>query len=523
MTLEVARMIFRFDSFELDTGRYELRNGGRPVPVEPKVFNLLAHFARHPERVFSRDELVDAVWAGRVVSDATVSTCIKNARKALGDSGGSQLYVRTVRGRGFRFCADVAEIEPGGDGAKGVPARDTPSRGGPDPSLLVMPFRAVPDEPATRALAEGLTFDLGSILTRVPLLRVRALNVGHLHAGVPLAARTMHEELGVDFVLEGSAQAPGSSLALNVQLCDARTGFSLWAERFVLPGPAAQALDGAVTAVVAKLEPRLHRAIYDAVRAAPGDPSARELYLQASAMLALNGWHHQSFQEAAGLLRRSRGLDPDFALAPAALSLVMGFGQRVGLMVDPDQARSEALDAAERALALDSQDATVLGFAGCALADIGHLERGTAILHNAVEIQPANGQAWAALGAACLALGKVDDAIRHLTHGIGISPLDSRLSIWGAILATAWLAAGDLDAALHHAELACQRNDRTYMPRVVLAAVHLQRGDPGRSRRALDDARRIHPGLSAPQIVALVGRRFGSGLLDPPQGGTPPP
>lgn len=80
-------MILTFGEFELDFDRFELRRNGQPCKVEPKVFDLLVHFARNPGHVFSRDDLIAAVWPNRVVSDAAVSTCIKSARKALDDSG----------------------------------------------------------------------------------------------------------------------------------------------------------------------------------------------------------------------------------------------------------------------------------------------------------------------------------------------------------------------------------------------------------------------------------------------------
>jgi DNA-binding winged helix-turn-helix (wHTH) protein len=92
-------VILTFDEFELDIDRFELRRNGQPRKVEPKVFDLMVHFAKNPGQVFSRDDLIAAVWRGRMVSDATVSTCIKSARKALGDSGNSQRYIETVRAR----------------------------------------------------------------------------------------------------------------------------------------------------------------------------------------------------------------------------------------------------------------------------------------------------------------------------------------------------------------------------------------------------------------------------------------
>ena len=102
-------MYLIFDDFKLDTVRFELHRQDRLCALEPKVFDLISHFARNPNQVFTHDELITHVWRGRYVAETTVSTCIKNARKVLGDSGSEQRYIKTVRGRGFRFDAEVRE------------------------------------------------------------------------------------------------------------------------------------------------------------------------------------------------------------------------------------------------------------------------------------------------------------------------------------------------------------------------------------------------------------------------------
>ncbi|MFI0459645.1 MAG: tetratricopeptide repeat protein, partial [Candidatus Thiodiazotropha endolucinida] len=169
-------------------------------------------------------------------------------------------------------------------------------------------------------------------------------------------------------------------------------------------------------------------------------------------------------------------------------------------------------DAVEQAITLDGTNSTVLGYTGCALADLGFLTRALPMLHNATEINAANAQAWAALGSAYLVEGDVEQAVRHLRHGIEISPLDSRLSIWGAFLALALLARNDLDEALQQGVLACRRDDRSYIPRVILATIHLARNEAGPASEMLQEALRIKPDLNNKQITALVGRRASAGL-----------
>ena len=101
-------MIYRFGVFDLDPAMYELRDHGRPVAIEPQVFNLLLYLIENRQKVVSRDDLIAAVWQGRAVSDTMLSSAIFALRRAVGDTGEAQTVIRTVHGRGFRFVAEVA-------------------------------------------------------------------------------------------------------------------------------------------------------------------------------------------------------------------------------------------------------------------------------------------------------------------------------------------------------------------------------------------------------------------------------
>ena len=98
-------MIYHFDQFELDMARFELREEGAVRPLEPQVFNLLAYLIEHRERLVPKNELFEKLWEGRIVTDSALTSRIKSARKALGDSGKAQRFIKTIHGRGFRFIA----------------------------------------------------------------------------------------------------------------------------------------------------------------------------------------------------------------------------------------------------------------------------------------------------------------------------------------------------------------------------------------------------------------------------------
>src|SRR5262249_19040393 len=105
------RMIYVFSDYTLDTQRYELRHRGMPCKLEPQVFNVLAYLLEHHTRIVSKDELLEQCWPQQFVSEVNVNQRVMVARKALGDNGRVQRYIKTVHWRGYRFVADVTLVE----------------------------------------------------------------------------------------------------------------------------------------------------------------------------------------------------------------------------------------------------------------------------------------------------------------------------------------------------------------------------------------------------------------------------
>ena len=143
----------------------------------------------------------------------------------------------------------------------------------------------------------------------------------------------------------------------------------------------------------------------------------------------------------------------------------------------------------------------------CALTDIGDLRQGLLLLETAVEQDPSNAQAWAALGSSKILARRTLEGVADLQHSIRISPLDSRLAVWGSFLAFGLILSGDLEGALSEAETACRRDIRNHLPKVMASAIAIAAGNREQARLALDDAYRVRPELSEDEIVCLVGER----------------
>lgn len=494
--------VFRFHDFVLDCAAFELRRGGRLVPVEPLVLDLLKRLLEQPGVVLSRDALLEQVWRGRIVSDTTISTAIKSARKALGDTGRDQKYLRTIRGRGIQFVApleagqvcvnELAQANPGGDLLH---------------ALYVRPFDAM-GEPGLEHVSRALRARVGSVLTRVPLLQIAS---PFPQADQPMDPRELRSRFAISSVLEVRLHRRAGKLVAEAGLIETRNGVQIWAQQFeVADGLGDQEI--LLHTMIRRIEPRLMQAMVADMHLAGGVGDARATLLQAIALLALRGWNRTTFLEATQMIERSIGLEPGLALSHAYLALVKSLGHRVGLLRDDPQLVPDAIAEAERALELDSQDSTILGLVGCALADVGQVERALPILNKSIEAEPLNGHAKTALGAALMMKQDYKAAARHLAEGMACSPADSRLSVWGTALALAQLAQGELDAALESATQACQFDDRIYLPRLALAGIHLVRKEQTQALAATQEALRTKPDLNKTETWCVLGERLGAGV-----------
>lgn len=497
-------MIYRFDDFELNLNTYTLLHQGEPQHLEPLVFDLIRYFVSNPGEVLSRDALMEAIWKNRIVSDATLSGAVKDARKALGDSGDKQHYIRTIRGRGFQFTANVHQL----GNKQAISNRRTQTT---TPSLIILPFDVFGNPEDLAALSDAFVENLTTILTRIPLLQIVSRVSSFGLKGKAMSAVEIRRQFGADFMLEGSLQFLNQNIRTNIQLIDTATGFHLWAQQFEHANDD-DVLFRLLDEVVAKLEPQLVRAIFNNLNDKDEELNSKQLMLQAMSVLAIRGWHKDSFDEAALMLHRVIELDPELALARAYLALILGLGFRVGLQDKSREIASQAEEQAEIALKLDNMDSIVVGLAGCALADIGQPDRAIPLLEKAIELNPNNGHAWAALGSAQTLLGLHKVAASNLRKGINVSPADNRRSVWCAVLAMTYLLSGKTDEGIAAAKEGCRYDDRNYFPHLALAAAHLSQGDRQQAARALAECYRVKPDLSAAEIAGLTGQRLQAAL-----------
>lgn len=270
-------MIFRFEDFELDSDRQELRLNGVPQKMEPQVFALVALFVRNPDQLLSKDELIEKIWDGRFVSDAAIDSRIRSVRIALNDSGKEQRLIKTIHSRGFRFVGKVTSdaVEDTPEAAPSIAASaatsevgksnhskyyiiglvliaallvailakpllapgneadgNTAEAGDYRASIAVLPFADMSAAEDQKHLGDGLAEELLHALARVEGLKVTSRTSAFSFREKSQSIGEIGKALGVEHVLEGSVRQEGKNIRITAQLIDAKTDSHIWSKTY---------------------------------------------------------------------------------------------------------------------------------------------------------------------------------------------------------------------------------------------------------------------------------------------------
>jgi DNA-binding winged helix-turn-helix (wHTH) protein len=161
-----------FGDHRLDISRRELRRGAKVIELEPKVFDLLTFLVLSRDRIVTKDDLLQGVWGGRIVSESALTTRINAVRRALGDDGTAERLVRTFTRKGVRFVGDVTEVSDPAAVVGDPPSWATAAAD--KPSIAVLPFQNMSADPEQEFFADGIAEDVITALSRYPSLFVIA-------------------------------------------------------------------------------------------------------------------------------------------------------------------------------------------------------------------------------------------------------------------------------------------------------------------------------------------------------------
>ena len=501
-------MLFSFENLVLDTDRRELRAGAAAIAVEPQVFDLLAYLIQNRDRVVSRDDVFEAVWHGRIVSESTLTSRINAARAAIGDSGDEQRLIKTLPRKGFRFVAAVQERK----GSDTTAALDAPALipasqlALPDkPSIAVLPFTNMSGEPEQDYFADGMAEDVITALSRCNWLFVIARNSSFTYKSKTVDVRQVSRELGVRYVLEGSVRRGGNRLRFTGQLVDATSGAHIWADRFDGEMTDIFDLQDRFTAsVVAAIEPKLQLAEIERLKRKPAaNLNAYDLILRAQQLE--REFTKESVVAAIECTQQALAIDPNYAHAMALAAHCYGWRLIQGWMLNPEEAALGARLGA-RAVELGQDDGNVLWLAAHGILYLARdRERAHELVHRSLDLNPNSAAAVTMAGLVEAMSGNSSQALELLQRALRLSPRDPRgWHTYGAI-ALAHLTDGRFEEAASFASRALVYNPRFGGPTRILIASLALLGRHDEVAEALERLRNIDPEFSLSRLRARLG------------------
>jgi TolB-like protein len=501
--LQVDDVQFLFTDYVFDTDRRELRRGSKPVAVEPQVFDLLLYLVLNRDRVVSKDDLLESVWGGRIVSDSTLASRINAARKAIGDSGEKQKLIRTIARKGFRFVGAVSTQPNGAAPAqgKGLPPDEIkePSRRAlplPDrPAIAVLPFVDMGGDPRQEYFSEGISEDIITALSKLRWFLVIARNSSFIYKGRAVHMKQIAEELGVDYVVEGSVRKGGDRVRITVQLNNVATGSHIWAERYDRSLADVFAVQDEITeAIVAAIEPQLYAAEnFRARRKAPDSMDAWDLVMR-----ALSHYWRVTRQDnlvAQALLEKATSIDPNYGQALGVLATSQMFGAHMG-WADMATAALIAERAALAAIWADSEDPWAHHALGCVYLFARRFEDALAEFELALRLNPNFSLTQGFYGLALSYCGSWEAAALAARRALRLSPRDPFSAVYAGIAAYAQFVGHNYDEAMRLArESIRQRPDFVGAHRVLTAAAGMA-GKDDVAKASLQELRRAQPNIS---------------------------
>ena len=474
-------------------------SGGRNVHLTPKALALLLFIADRPGEVVTKDQLFDAVWPEVNVGDSALVTCIQELRRALKDDARRPRYIETLHRRGYRFLGKIAVASSNATVDGNTRALPLPDR----PSIAVLPFANMSEDPDQEHFADGISEDLITDLSRIHWLFVIARNSTFAYKNRAIDVKQVARELGVRYVLEGSVRRAGKRIRISAQLVDAVTGGHHWAERYDRElGDIFAVQDEITRSVVAAIEPRLLAA--EGIRTlsrSPDDLGAWERVARAETDV----WRLTRTDYATAIkgLEQTVEIYPDYAPARSRLAFRLLFSAHMG-WIDREHGLFTGRRHATRAIELDDCDS----WGQAALGYLGMMEWRTeasiASFRRAVELNPNSAKAHGDLGRGLAFAGHDREAIAQVDVAIRLSPLDPDMALFLGALAVAHYGAGRYADALRHAEELLRSRPGFQGAQRLRCASLAQTGRIDEARSFLVMIRREHPQLSLDWIRACV-------------------
>ena len=493
-------MIFKFAGFELDTTLHELRRGGVVCAIEPQVFDLLHYLIEHRDRLVAKDELLDAIWTDRTVSDWALSSRIMSARKAVGDDGKTQAVIRTVPRRGFRFVADVEVLQqPQEQVRSAVDGPFTPQDKSPlsdKPSIAVLPFDNMSGDPGQEYFSDGIAEDIITALSRFHQFFVIARSSSFTYNRRAVDVKQVARELGVQYVIEGSVRQSGNRVRITAQLIDAANNHHIWAENY-------DRELGDIFAVQDEITEHIAMAVAPELDAQEMARAQRKNIQELGVweLLARANWQIWKFSEkdsgeSEHLLLKALELDPNNSRVHAWLSRYYLNDGMYGWRRPASRSRELALEMGQKAFDLNKDDELAHTMLGASLFVSKRHKEAIQRLRAAVKLNPNFFLALSNLGSALVFAHEHDEGLEYLNKAMRLSPKDPHRQYHVGTIGLHHFIEERYDESLIWAEKLLYENQSPSFGYLVLAPAHGMLGNLSEAREAYEKLSSITPNMT---------------------------
>ena len=484
-----------FGRFRLDLQRRALTKDGAPIRLGGRALDLLCVLAAANGNVVSKDELMERIWPGQVIEENALQAQISALRKALAHDG--ENYIGTIQGRGYRLHTQKPGVDEGDLDQSGIGVIS-------GASVAVLPFQNMSGDPEQEYFADGIVEDIISGLARIKSLSVIARNSTFSYKGKAIDIKTIGNELGVRYVVEGSVRKAGNRVRIAAQLIESQTRAHLWAEHYDrLLDDIFAVQDEIATSVTATIEPNLRRWEIERVkRKRPDNLDAYDLVLRALPLV--HTLVPSDAVAAIPLLESALKLDPGYAAAHAALAWCFQSRFSRGDLNERD--RELATHHARAAIRSGGDDSTTLATAALIIWYNHHDDPSVfSLFDRALVLSSSNVVALRNSAMALAWMGNAELAIERAHRAIRLSPFDPLNCHAYNALAVASLHSKKYEEAESAARLSIELNPGYVIPHAFLAAALVRQGRLAEARAAARQTLTVFPAFTIRNRSQIVG------------------
>ena len=510
-------MQFQFDEFTLDTERFQLLRSGKAVRTEPQVIELLTYLIENRGRLVSRVELNESIWNGRVVGDSALSSRIKIARKVLGDDGRKQRYIRTIHKKGFTFTPDVkvnetSEIDSAPDNGLS-PKNDIAASISADrkPSIAVLAFNNLGDNPEKQYIADGITEDINTALSKISKLQLMVYPSSSRKEETIADKLATARGLAIDYLLEGSVRSEGENLRISSRLIEVASAQHRWAQRYDRKNADIFELQDDITKeVVSALQVELTEGD-QALMASRGTGNVRAWQLTYEALVLVLAHRQDTVRRGIELLEEAVRLDGGYALAWNTLAT--GHWKEFineGWSPSREQSLIYSVECSDKALSLDPLSARGLATRSLIAISQYNFDEAYELAEKALRLANSDANTIAIAGIALRYCCKAEMAIKYTRKAMRLCPIYPAWYPYG--IAICYWMQGKLDDAFTSIEEAIRIDPGLSLNYLVLVLLYTETEQLQKAKECVDKLYRADPGFSASAVIESMP--FGDPVIE---------